>query len=844
MNFDKLKESARKYEQSGDWKRAIEVYQKAIQEFESGNDPGADLSIYNRVGDLYLKANDPTHAVQAYERAADLYREQGFYNNAIALCGKILRVNPGRTATYLRLAHLHAHKNVVTETKKNLLEYLDRMNGANQLDEAFKSLKVFAEQFPGNKDLRMMLSDLLRASSRDEEAREQLEKLASDLEARGDSVGARKTLQKLHAIESAGPSTSPHASKGDLIFLDTGLDLAGRSRPGGRRTAARVTPPPHETPAAAEPEAEPLKIETSSLAADSLRLDSSHVISDEALLEATSLDVGKTLGFQPTIDEATDTVGVTPLDGLELDPTAAEGIDLTRVEGLEVDEVDATVLDVEHSPSLRAGEVPELPAEMGKGGIGGAGPADAIELVESLDVMEEDLNLDLAELPAEPAPEEFTDLGLDLIVEEVQAEPPPPPPPPPAPPPPVPVAQLTIAELEERVFDDPEDPDLHRALGEALIASGDTDRGLEELDLALTAYETREQWERATDLVSELILLEPSAVRHYQKMVELAYLTGDRGRLVSAYLELGDALMRVGALDKAQAVYSRVAEHDPDNQRARLALETLAPAQAPPSPPAASAPPVVPAPPAPEPKPSAAPAKAEVPAPPPKAEAPAPMPKPEAKAPAPKTEPPAPAPTAPATPAPTSRASSGRERPPADAGAEFIDLGALIMDEEGPRDTRMKVESEEQSGDEQRDFQEMLQQFKRGIDANIDAEDFQSHYDLGVAFKEMGLLDEAIAEFQKALRAPEGRLRTSEALGVAFYEKGQFAISEAILRRAVESLGASDDEQIGLIYWMGRAAEAQEKTGAAVSSYERVMAVDIGFQDTRSRMKKLTGRRA
>ncbi len=185
MNFDKLKESARKYEQSGDWRRAIEVYQKAIQEFESGNDPAADLSIYNRVGDLYLKANDPTHAVQAYERAADLYREQGFYNNAIALCGKILRVNPGRTQTYLRLAHLHAHKNVVTETKKNLLEYLDRMNGANQLDEAFKSLKVFAEQFPGNKDLRMMLSDLLRASSRDEEAREQLEKLASDLEARG-----------------------------------------------------------------------------------------------------------------------------------------------------------------------------------------------------------------------------------------------------------------------------------------------------------------------------------------------------------------------------------------------------------------------------------------------------------------------------------------------------------------------------------------------------------------------------------------------------------------------------------------------------------------------------------
>jgi tetratricopeptide (TPR) repeat protein len=108
----------------------------------------------------------------------------------------------------------------------------------------------------------------------------------------------------------------------------------------------------------------------------------------------------------------------------------------------------------------------------------------------------------------------------------------------------------------------------------------------------------------------------------------------------------------------------------------------------------------------------------------------------------------------------------------------------------------------------------------------------------------MGLLDEAIAEFQKALRSPEGRLRTSEALGVAFYDKGQFAIAEAILKRAVESLGASDDEQIGLIYWLARAQEAQGKAAAAVSTYERALAVDIGFQDVTTRMAKLAGGRA
>ena len=123
------------------------------------------------------------------------------------------------------------------------------------------------------------------------------------------------------------------------------------------------------------------------------------------------------------------------------------------------------------------------------------------------------------------------------------------------------------------------------------------------------------------------------------------------------------------------------------------------------------------------------------------------------------------------------------------AGADFVDFASMVLEEKGPRDTRMRVDRREPEGDdEQREFQEILEQFKRGIDQNIESDDYQAHYDLGVAFKEMGLLDEAIAEFQKALRSPEGRLRTSEALGICFYDKGQYAISETVLRRAVETV--------------------------------------------------------
>ncbi|MEE8268270.1 MAG: tetratricopeptide repeat protein, partial [Gemmatimonadales bacterium] len=123
----------------------------------------------------------------------------------------------------------------------------------------------------------------------------------------------------------------------------------------------------------------------------------------------------------------------------------------------------------------------------------------------------------------------------------------------------------------------------------------------------------------------------------------------------------------------------------------------------------------------------------------------------------------------------------------------------------------------------------------------IGAEDYQSHYDLGVAFKEMGLLDEAIAEFQKALRAPDGRLRTSEALGVSFYEKEQFPVAEAILKRAIDSLAGPDNEKIGLLYWLGRAREEQGKEPEALTCYRRAMAVDVGFKDLDERVVRLAG---
>ena len=153
--------------------------------------------------------------------------------------------------------------------------------------------------------------------------------------------------------------------------------------------------------------------------------------------------------------------------------------------------------------------------------------------------------------------------------------------------------------------------------------------------------------------------------------------------------------------------------------------------------------------------------------------------------------------------------------------------------------TRFVVEEKEPSGDEDRDFAEMLANFRQKVAENIDVEDNASHYDLGVAFMEMGLVDEAIAQFQVALRGGANPLATLELLGQCFVEKGQFAVAGRVLDRALRLPGVADGDLVGVLYLLGRIEEASDRPGTALEFYERVVSVDIRFRDTSTRIDRL-----
>lgn len=326
----------------------------------------------------------------------------------------------------------------------------------------------------------------------------------------------------------------------------------------------------------------------------------------------------------------------------------------------------------------------------------------------------------------------------------------------------------------------PENWSAHRELAEKLLEAGDRDEGIRELETAMLGYERADDLVNAMSVADEIVRIDPSSVKHHQKRVEYAYRTSDRGQLVESYLSLADALFRSGQVDKSRSIYERVLELAPDDARAQSALSAM------------------------------------------------PQDEPEVE---------------PEKPSRVSGAHSARTervtRPTPIGDDAFVNLGDMLRGDETPKDLRMVVAEEEPTGNEEADFADMLRKFKQGVAENVEPEDYQSHYDLGVAYKEMGLVDEAIAEFQKALRAPENRVRTYEAIGQCFIEKGQNQMAATVLARALSEKGMGDDQLVGVLYLLGRASEALGRADDALQYYQRVFVVDIEFQDVADRLNAL-----
>ena len=178
------------------------------------------------------------------------------------------------------------------------------------------------------------------------------------------------------------------------------------------------------------------------------------------------------------------------------------------------------------------------------------------------------------------------------------------------------------------------------------------------------------------------------------------------------------------------------------------------------------------------------------------------------------------------------------EEAPQAAAEDFFDLAAELRDELStmPVPVRPVVPAEEQSLDD------IFEEFKKGVEQQSAKEDADTHYNLGVAYKEMGLLDDAIGEF---IMTPEDEpkfVQSRYMLGLCYMEKGEYQNAIGEIRSALDyadSLGFDTENRIAMHYDLGLAFQGAGNINSAIDEFQKVVNEDPGYRDTTAKLKEI-----
>jgi tetratricopeptide (TPR) repeat protein len=145
------------------------------------------------------------------------------------------------------------------------------------------------------------------------------------------------------------------------------------------------------------------------------------------------------------------------------------------------------------------------------------------------------------------------------------------------------------------------------------------------------------------------------------------------------------------------------------------------------------------------------------------------------------------------------------------------------------------------------DLAEMFGELRHDLEAGTTAadEDPETHYNLGIAFREMGLLDEAIGELQKTCQAVDRGhpfpqvMQTYTWLAQCFLDKG---VPEAAIRwyeKALAAPGVDEETRTALHYELAGAHEMAGDKGSALKHFMEVYGRNIDYRDVAERIKAL-----
>jgi tetratricopeptide (TPR) repeat protein len=137
---------------------------------------------------------------------------------------------------------------------------------------------------------------------------------------------------------------------------------------------------------------------------------------------------------------------------------------------------------------------------------------------------------------------------------------------------------------------------------------------------------------------------------------------------------------------------------------------------------------------------------------------------------------------------------------------------------------------------------DIFREFQKGVEKQLGKEDYETRYNLGIAYKEMGLVDEAIAEFQLAAKDDARLLECASMLGICFLEKGMPKLAVKWFEKGLQAPGRSEDEYQALRYDLANALEQGGESDRALAIFSELFGQNAKFRDVAEKVRRLGAR--
>ncbi|MDB5038820.1 MAG: hypothetical protein JWQ35_2348 [Bacteriovoracaceae bacterium] len=137
------------------------------------------------------------------------------------------------------------------------------------------------------------------------------------------------------------------------------------------------------------------------------------------------------------------------------------------------------------------------------------------------------------------------------------------------------------------------------------------------------------------------------------------------------------------------------------------------------------------------------------------------------------------------------------------------------------------------------EIKEIFNAFKKGVSETISADDWQAHFDLGIAYREMGLYDDAIDEFTLVSQIAEQKVSALYQIGLTQMSMSKYQEAKNCFDQALKEPGMVSQEKLSVSYELGEVLLKLNARDKAKELFEQVKKIDPDFREVEEKIKAL-----